>query len=293
MPLFLAIAANLYTIYVTITTYKKYMPFMSNPSIEKHPLFFLQEPMSKICNPLRQLNISTFAHVRVDSKNPGIAFSIGNRPNFFKNYMEKSYFNVDVFADPNHVHLPNCILWDLLDLKGKAYEMVKDASDFDYKHIFTIIKKSKDHTDYYNFGTHLNSPSIYQLYFNQFHLLESFIDYFHHNIGLLEPAYQAPIILTQPSSFIEETEDFPQLSSYEKTAYLRALGHKNISPLTAREQFYIPLIRQGFTAKEIAKHFDVAPRTAEECIKNIQRKFFATHKADLIRKLMSGGKLTE
>ena len=61
--------------------------------------------------------------------------------------------------------------------------MIQDSADFNFKHVFTIIKKQPDFTEFYHFGTHLIESSINQFYVNNLDLLDRFITFFKRSIG--------------------------------------------------------------------------------------------------------------
>jgi len=43
-------------------------------------------------------------------------------------------------------------MWDNIEAKGPVADMLQDAADFQYNHIFTIIKQAGSRTDLYHLG---------------------------------------------------------------------------------------------------------------------------------------------
>lgn len=280
--------------------------------LKKHPIVTHTQDIVDLCQPLQQLQISTFSHVRL---NHNQSFScIATSPAFTENYLKKKYYNADVHAEKNHCHLADCLMWDNIDARGQTAQMLQDAADFQYNHIFTIIKKQESHVDYYHFGTHLHNPAINQMYVNQFDLLEQFIDYFNSSVQKtpnLAAAYDITIELDQPKSVFTKNDRllFQRLLTQRshflndmmvKTINTSRATHPNplqLPPLTQRELNYIPMLLEGYTAKEIAKRQGLSYRTVEGAISILKQKLQARNKAELISKLWSfyqsllGGKI--
>jgi DNA-binding CsgD family transcriptional regulator len=257
--------------------------------IKQHPSFLYTEELKMLCQPLQLLNITTFNHVRMHNTHHFTA--IITNPECVKNYLEKEYFNVEIFAAPKHCHLKNTIIWDQLSLKDKALEMLMDAEAFDYRHIFTIIREQHTCIDYYYFGTHLLLPSMNQWYINHYDLLEKFIDYYEDEISKrshLQYAHQCPIYLEKTRTEDLLTSDFESLPNAQKVSdFLKQLPSKAIHSFTRREQDIIPLLLQSLTNKQIAKALNLSYRTIDEHIVNLKRKLKVANKSQLIIRLLS------
>ena len=257
--------------------------------IKQHPSFVYTEELKRLCQPLQLLNITTFNHVRMHNAHQFTA--IITNPECVKNYLEKAYFNVEIFAAPKHCHLKNTIMWDQLSLKGKALEMMIDAEAFGYRHIFTIIREQGTCTDYYYFGTHLLLPAINQWYINHYDLLEKFIDYYEDEISKrphLQYAHQCPIYLGKTHTEDWLSSAFEPLPNAKKVSdFLKQLPSKAIISFTRREQDIIPLLLQSLTNKQIAKALNLSYRTIDEYIVNLKRKLKVKNKNQLIIKLLS------
>lgn len=270
--------------------------------LKKHPIVTHTQDILDLCQPLHQFNISTFTHVRV---NDDQSFScMSTNPTFTENYLKKKHYNADVHAEKNHCHLPDCLMWDNIDARGQTAQMLQDAADFQYKHIFTIIKKQESQVNYYHFGTHLNNQAINQMYINQFDLLEQFIKYFNssvQNTPSLAAAYGIAIQLDEPKRvFTENDRLLLQALLTQRSRFLNDLVIKTIHTeknihtdtsqllqLTPRELNCIPLLLEGYTAKEIAAQHRLSYRTVEGYIEILKKKLHARNKAELISKLWS------
>ena len=272
--------------------------------IKKHPIFLYAQDLADLCNPLEALNITTFNHMRMTHEK---SFSVlATNPEWCMHYVKNKYYNTDVVADKRHCHLLNCLMWDNLNVKGTAAQMLADATAFGFNHIFTIVKASADYVDIYNFGTTLHDQSINQVYVNHYDLLETFITYFHetvqHHPHLVE-AYNIEILLGGKDTLINnDRQGFGQSSSDIRAKFIAAinkkLGHEksndsthskpsNIIHFTPRELDCIPLLIQGFTARDIAHYLGISHRTVEDYISLLKQKLNARNKSELISKLLT------
>jgi len=268
--------------------------------LENHPMMLHSQAIKDICSPLNALNITTFSHVRVTNDQ---SFScLVTDPDFAENYMKKKHYNADVHADKKHCHLLNCLMWDNIEAKGATAQMLQDAADFQFNSIFTVIQKQDNQVDYYHFGTHLKNRSMNQLYVNQFDLLEKFIQHFNvlvKRAPQIAVAYdiaieleKKPFIFTEQDrilfqSLIDQRVKFLNgLSVHEHNMQIAAYPQSRQLPyFTPGELKTIPMLLEGFTAKEMAKIRGISYRTIEEYVSTLKKKLQARNKADLITKL--------
>ena len=252
--------------------------------LKNHPSFTETENIKNICDPLKLFNISTFANARISKDNE--FSSLCNYPDCLKHYLEQEYHMADISAKNGELNIGPYLMWDLTTARGKTQEMLNSAADFDYKHIFTIIKKQKNHTDYYHFGTHLNSSSINQWYVNNIDKLELFIDYFNKKVTqskTLKLAYEItfPIIDAVACQIDTLNSAFNDALKSRNAEFMRA----TTTDLFSHRQYQcIELIIKGYSAKQIAKELDISYRTVEDHIQVVKTKLLAQNKTDLILK---------
>ena len=251
--------------------------------LKKHPSILNTQDVADICQPLNQLNISTFSHVRMTRENSFSALI--TNPAFTENYIEKQHYNADIHADPKHCHLLNCLMWDHIEAKGQVAQMLQDAADFQYNHIFTIIKKTGVQTDLYHFGTHLIDDSFNQMYINQYDLLEKFIVYFNdqvRHVPQLKAAYDIEIEMNNHQGSINNDDPIMTISEEQQNRFLSMVRTDLFS---LREHELIPMMITGKTSKEIATALGLSCRTIEAYIDTLKNKLQARNKAELISKL--------
>jgi DNA-binding CsgD family transcriptional regulator len=243
------------------------------------------EAIKTICKPLEGFGISTFANARVNHLRQ---FStINNNPEYARHYIQEGFYHADISADSAKLDLGDYLMWDLVDCNGKTREMLNAAFDFGYKHIFTIIKNRKEHTDYYHFGTHLTNPAINHWYLNNIDKLELFINYFDEKMistGLnLAHTEVYPVLIRDcqiATSCLEVSKPSQEF-----------VEHMVPSHFSPRQKECMPLIIQGLSAKEIAKVLEISHRTVEDYIQVLKQKLHAKNKSDLIAKILHIQKL--
>lgn len=257
--------------------------------LKNHPAFVHTETITDLCKPLTNLEITTFSHLRLIN-GKSIA-AISTNPVFMENYVRQKYYNADVHADPKHCHLLNCLMWDNIEVKGQTENMLQDAADFQFRHIFTMIKQQPSYTDFYHFGTHLNSISINQMYVNQLDLLEKFIAYFNTAVNQsfeLKSAYDIQFELDKNIQTFDAGEGAFLVENGQRNQFLSTIGEAGLNlNFTARELEFVPMIIRGLTAKEIGIILGISYRTVEDYLASLKNKLQARNKVELVSKLCS------
>ena len=114
-----------------------------------------------------------------------------------------------------------------------------------------------------------------------------------------------PFLKSFTANFRDKMSDFidhripGRLIQLEKPALIKTKDHKAIIPpyslnnadqspftygvhLTNKERLCLQLLKQGYTNKQMARHFGNSPRTIEELVSNIMRKFKVHSRQDFI-----------
>jgi DNA-binding CsgD family transcriptional regulator len=254
------------------------------------PTIQYRKDIKEICNPLKKLNISYFAHVHLDKN--GSFSAICNNPEFAEIYYQKKYYNIDVHT-ANLDLFGKYVVWDHVPRDGKTLQMGIDAFDLGIKHTFSIIEKNKHGIDFYHFSTHLDSDLINQFYISNIGLLKLFINYFTKNIKQHRKLYKAYDYRTELDEHAKGyilKPDTHLILQKNKEEFIRSLNQnyrKDIAPnkinLTKREMEIVSKILNGYSAKAISNEFFISRRTVEHHTENIKNKFGATSKAELIK----------
>ncbi|KTC84663.1 helix-turn-helix transcriptional regulator [Legionella drozanskii] len=257
---------------------------------QNHPSILHTTEINLLCEPLNLLDITRFSHLRV-FKNNQLTVQC-NQPQFLQNYLDKKYYAADpcVNINPESTDLGEYLIWDAVDCSGKTAEMLADSAAFDFKHVFTIIKKQANYTDFYHFGTHLSNPAIHQIYINNLEILDRFIRLFNSKIKQSKTLARAYDIVLNTDHIPSQVELNLLLNNHVKRdLLLEILMSSEEQFLTANEIKCAELILEGKTAKEIAKILELSHRTIEDRIYALKLKLNAKNKADLIVKLIRKG----
>lgn len=256
--------------------------------LAKHPTFLSTRDLQDLCKPLEYLNITTFSHLRVFNDNRLTVLC--NHPNFLLNYVKKQYYDADpcVNINPEMADIGQYLAWDFVDCYGKTAEMLSDSTHFDFKHVFTVIKKKIEFTDFYHFGTHISDLSFNQVYINNLDVLDRFINFFDLQVKQskkLIHAYNIHINADQISSNLGIKQNLFINTTPDKRAVINAL-FSGVHRLTQKESECAKLLIDGNTANEIAILLGLSHRTIEDRINSLKLKFNARNKGDLIVKLL-------
>lgn len=266
---------------------------MVSEKFKKHPILLYAEELKNLCKPLEILNITTFTHLQVDLNNRLAGLS--NHPDCWVNYVNNSYFDADplVAIKPETIDIGQYLVWDAVECRGQVAAMLQDAADFNFRHVFTIIKKQVNLVNYYSFGTHESNPSIYHEYIANIDLLNRFIFMFNHHVNQSKCLLKAYDFIINPEREIFNEYDYQEnfLISHQlegRQMFSKTLSSfgSNKNKLTAKEIECAKFLMEGKSAKEIAVIFKLSFRTIEDRIKSLKLKFDAKNKGDLIAKLV-------
>ncbi|MDP3561567.1 MAG: helix-turn-helix transcriptional regulator [Legionellaceae bacterium] len=252
-----------------------------------HPIIVDAEVLKNICKPLDLFNISTFAHARTNNKHE---FSvIANHPKFFLHYIKNGYYHADISARNKPIGNCNYVMWDMLECSGKTKQMLSDAAEFDYRHIFTIVKKHESHADYYHFGTNQGSHSINQWYVNNLDKLQLFIHYFNEKISQsnrLAGGHQ----ITFPVFGFENCQiSESDFNEHNDQHFLSQVSLP--SKLSVRQLQCVKFLIKGYTTKQIAQELKLSSRTVEDYLNKLKHKFKAKNKIQLVFNLINSQSL--
>lgn len=271
--------------------------------INTHPTQTHARELADICHPLKQLNITYFAHARINDK--GQFAALNNHPEFMRYYLSKHYYNADIHM-ARESQLANYVLWDNVALDSEGENLKREAIAFGVDHTFTLIEKNALGMQYYHFSTNLKNESFNQEYFRHFDLLKHFIMHFNEQVTSskhLSSAYSTTFSLTEnPTTLINECRTLTarerflqQLNIKNKHQYAMDLLNQDTKKylstryqhkLSPREIDCLALTVQGKTAKLIASALAISRRTVEEHIASIKTKLNAYSKSDLIEKVI-------
>lgn len=241
--------------------------------VEKHFIGHSVSAMRDLLLPLkRALGIDSFSYVKLWS---GCMESyLTSDPDFCEAfYQQKLYKNAGV--DEPSTYQSGYVLLDMID-----HEYCRVARDFMKYQMFHILKRTENHCEIFIFAMHHDNPLFNNIYLNNLHVLESYIEFFKDVGGSLILGADKNLV-----SFPElciDTLLLPQRvacqSRLDSVAFLQ-------KKLTAKEMDCILLALQGFSAKEIAIELNISYRTVEKHFQHLLNKFNCHSKMALYSKL--------
>lgn len=258
----------------------------------------LHSEVTQICQPLKRLNISYFAHVRVDQEGNFAAFN--SNPCFIEHYINNKYYNADIHQAKRK--FDSFVIWDLIERRGKSEKMHSEAAEFGVRHTFTIIEKEKNYKNYFHFATHRFNPAINQVYLENFDLLKLFVLYAKQAINeskILSSIYDEKIKIDQNSEY-EINPKANLIAPETREIFLKELNINTINAkidtntlqipgISTRETDVLILLVNGFTAKYIADQLKISRRTVEHHIENMKSKLGVKNTIGLIKLAFKSG----
>lgn len=256
--------------------------------ITDHPAIRYSQEMAAICRPLKKLDISYFAHVRITQ---GKKFSaLASNPLFAEHYLRNQYYTADIHMI-DETKVGNYIVWDAIEFTGIGEKMCMEAHHFGIHNPFTIIHKNKDSIDYFHFANDSVSKHINQIYLANVDLLNRFIDYFKEAVKqskLLSYAYQLTFDIDLPHKIVmthfgDTSMVCDQAEFFRDISVSKKLQIQNVS-LSKRQSEILRLVVYGKTIKEISQTLGLSPRTTGHYFETIKTKFNVYTKSELIAK---------
>jgi DNA-binding CsgD family transcriptional regulator len=253
----------------------------------KHPSLRHADHIAEICSPLKKINISYFAHVRIRHDKKISAMS--SNPRFMEHYLKNHYFNADIHR-VDESKFGNFFVWDGIEFSGRSAKMCREAGEFGIHNPFTIIERNKNEIDYYHFANHSVSKQINQVYLANLDLLYLFISHFNDNIKRSRTLSKAHDFIFDLNS--DDTIAFEDsLMTYDRSDFLNSIHHKKSyqleienQVLSKRQSEIVRLVVHGKTMKEIGKMLNLSPRTVGHYFETIKMKLNISTRSELISK---------
>ncbi|KTD56213.1 helix-turn-helix transcriptional regulator [Legionella shakespearei] len=257
---------------------------------ENHYSAQIIKDVSELALPLKRYGIEHFCHVRyfIDGS---ISVLISNK-NLYQHHLKCGYkvgptfpFTFEELRQQKYHFL--------------VYEDVEESFSYalnDYKNLFGLdnfvylVNSNKNYVDYFVFASALYNKQIINFYLNQRDILDQFVFDFKNKANKLITQGECNKIILPENMRLRlgsvnneaiKLNDFQAEASKIKHQVINYLG-KSIK-FTRREMDCLHLLKSGYTAKEVAIHFGLSPRTIENHINNIKFKFGLNRKPDIIK----------
>lgn len=244
--------------------------------------------INKICNPLHlYFRIDYFCYCVTNAD--GKFISIGSHPQMHEYYFyQKLYKCSPFFRNHDYIDSGVYLYRECGDIKFQnSIDMI--STNLDLEPIGGIVKKRKNHLVRFGYATSRKNKKLLQNNFiNNIPILEKFNDFF-----LTEAA---EIIQKSDGNYLDLPKEigkdfyFPpkeyvrNLNSEKKCKFLDSLNlinYKYLLQLSKREIDCLKLVKDGYTAKNIASELRISKRTVESYLQSIKNKLSKETKSEL------------
>ncbi|MCF6776715.1 LuxR C-terminal-related transcriptional regulator [Thiotrichales bacterium 19X7-9] len=260
---------------------------MATDSIDVHLSAQNSEVIVKATQLLQLIGVDYFLYyVRYDNGNE---LKCSNRYDWINCYTKHGLYKDSVIYATKWDQVKDnaFYLFDYFETK-KINEL--RSTEFNIDHIIAWINSSNDHyLEMFQFGVIESNCHMMNFYINHLKLLRRFITYFKNelvpNLQLEKEKLLITPYLIQENvkhQIDNDNQRFNQFLNQTKIKAFNLEGQYHGISLTARELDCLYEIGKGFTMKEVAKNFNISPRTIETHLNHIKDKLSLTTKSDLI-----------
>ena len=238
--------------------------------LKNHPSIVLHKDISDICHPLFQKQLFCIMNFIRLHNNGHVSYLCDNLF-WIKYYLLNGYPSLGAFEKNNDFHLQEYVLWDALHDDDPI--VIYSRQMFNIKHGITIIRKSNNGWDFFNFGVSEESRNVLNRLLIERESLNHFINEFYDKAKKL-------IKIAEKQAF--DLNDFNALKlnkCIEKKLYLGP--QYDYAYLTAKEITCLKYLLQGLSIPKIADIKNLSVRTIEKHIENIKQKFHCTTQFEL------------
>lgn len=252
-----------------------------------------------ICRPLFEtLQINFFRFMRL--YNNGYRITLTTNRDWTQYFYEYELYKLAWFDNQTTECYQNAYeIWDAKIPHQDNQVGIDSRNIFNMHHGLSIIKKSTNWCEFYDFTTNKENHIINDLYLHNSELFERFIFYFKDKAQKLIQECENKKILLEINKPINQERKLI-LSDEVKEDFFNATEIKryyfnqgsNEEFLTKREAECIYWYTQGKTAAEIGLILNMTKRTAEVHLSNIKNKFNCYKISNVIKKLSETGLLS-
>jgi DNA-binding CsgD family transcriptional regulator len=228
-------------------------------NIKNYPYFSYNQILSELAAPFNNHVNLVLQCFRRSFQNKD-RYIISSNEAWAEEYYSKRFYQYGLFERDPSTYISSYNMWDHLgsDPNG-IYDHIKRV--FSLAHGLTIIKQHGNHCDFFLFATISGDSGINNFYINNKELFEYYIEQFY-------SAFSNTL-----QELATQTFNVPGNTSYHKLP---------INLLSPRQQDCIDLLSEGFTSKEIAKKLHLSPRTIEEHINILKKRYQAKNRLHLL-----------
>ena len=242
---------------------QKSLILVDHVDFKRHCLFCLGADIQEIIQPLLHYGIRYFGYCRYD-KDRGLAY-LNNMPGISEAVIKQKLY-LNAFYAPWDHYVPGIYIGDLIRLEPQFVKLMRDQG---LAHGLILVKRNLNNTEIFYFYTGLHLQGMNHFYVNYLDVFEQFTLEFKYKAKDLIHAYE-PQRLTFPSGVDHYDLTDPNLMMPLSQA--GGQDHDASRRLTPRENHCLVYLKRGYTAKMIAKEFNISNRTVEHHLAHIRQK---------------------
>jgi DNA-binding CsgD family transcriptional regulator len=254
-----------------------------------HRFSSVTQQMKQMTIPLAQRGILHFSMIR--SYDDGRFLNLSNIDGWIDYYYQQKLYLSSSFENHPSTYFSQVFLWGNR-LNGKVIDDAK--KNFDSGNGVTLIDRGYQCTSFYFFSSSLEETHLDNFYINNLPFLYQFIHRFekegknliNHSISNKREYIYEQLYINNPiPGNIGETEKLDLKKFFKaKNAPLTEEIATNITP---RESDCLSLLLKGCSVKEIANAKSLSPRTVEQHIDSLKKKFQCRTSLELISTLFN------
>ncbi len=257
--------------------------------LRNHITFTSHDDVKKICMPLFDLGIAFFDYVKVYKDRSRL--HLGNNPEWVKYFFQNHYQEkLLYFEDFSHIrqgtNISNINLWNNAYSNYEIARSISEQFGLTGGNVITI-KSCEEYIENFYIAADIDNKNIFNIYANQFNLIERFIFYFRDKAKRLiikanqnrlnsPDNEQGCIKITQNESLVDIFFKQTETNRFYLTGVYEGIY------LTRKELQCINLLASGKDFNQIASILNCTSRTIEAHIQNVKDKLHCTKIAQAI-----------
>ncbi len=234
--------------------------------------------LESFCKVLDNYGITSFGFTRI--YNDLSRFVLTNRPDWAEHCYNKGYIYLTRLNRHPSCYQSGYYLWDAFDPNHSGHQLVGTdaAENFNIGRGMSIVEKTNNWIDKYDFASTPNNYAINNFYINNFELLNNFINTFKQNAkNLIDAAAKNRGIVPYDSNLLDMNTDYHDTLFSQKNPDNNVFSISNNTnllraSLTKRELECICWLTKGKTTPEIAIILNISSRTVEKYITSLKHK---------------------
>lgn len=235
----------------------------------------------KICDPIFKLfGLNFFRYLRVYKDFSRI--HLCTNPEWTENFYAKKFHNVAWFDSTSTTFTKNMeFIWDLKALSEDNSVGIEARNNFGFYHGISLVRKSNNYFEVYDFATHAENENINTLYMQNIEIFDRFILFFKEKAkNIIFESTQAKIEIDRNfrnqylsiETSIDKQNSLKEFRNETKLKRIYLDSYEGDSYLTISETKCIYWSLLGKNSEEIGTILGSSKRTIESHLNNVKSK---------------------